>query len=135
VGVDLRTSHVTDPVTAEERKLSNTEPWSWNLSLQQTLANGAFRWAVFLEDDADFESWQPRSYLNGHNGTFLGANFSWKPVPNWTFGGGINGIIAEDSTNYSIFYNAPRNVGVPLYRQDQTFESRRQFFVNARLNF
>jgi len=135
LGADLRTSHVTDPVTGEERELSNYEPWSWNVSLQQTLANGAFRWAVFLEDDADFQSWQPRSYTYGHNGTFLGGNVTWKPIPNWTFGGGINNIIAEDGTNYSIFYTAPRNVGVPQYRQDQTFESRRQFFVNARVNF
>jgi hypothetical protein len=90
---------------------------------------------VFLEDDSDFQSWQPRSYTYGHNGTFLGANVTWKPVPNWTLGGGINNIIAEDGTNYSIFYTAPRNTGVPQYRQDQTFESRRQFFVNARVNF
>jgi outer membrane receptor protein involved in Fe transport len=106
-----------------------------NVSLQQTLANGAFRWGVFLEDDGDFETWQPRSYLYGHNGTFMGANISWKPTPHWTLGGGINNIIAEDSTNYSIFYTAPRNVGTPQYRQDQTFESRRQFFVSARVDF
>ena len=135
LGVDLRTSQVTDPVTGEERGLSNTEPWSWNVSLQQTLANGAFRWAVFIEDDGDFESWQPRSYTYGHSGTFLGANVTWKPTPNWTLGGGVNNIIAEDSTNYSIFYTAPRNVGMPQYRQDQTFEARRQFFVSARVNF
>ncbi|HEV7693717.1 MAG TPA: TonB-dependent receptor plug domain-containing protein [Hyphomonadaceae bacterium] len=134
-GADLRTSHVTDPVTGEDRELSNNTDWSWNVSLQQTLDGGKFRWGVFAEDDADFQQWSPRSYFWGHDGIFLGANMSWKPTPNWTLGGGVNNIIAEDSTNYSLFYNAPRGIGSLQYRQDQTFEARRQFFVNARLNF
>ncbi len=135
LGADLRASHMKDPVTGEDRMLSNDEPWSWNVSLQQTLANGDFRWAIYVEDDGDTESWQPRSYTYSHAGTFLGANVSWKPAPNWTLGGGINGIIAEDNSNYSLFYSGPRNVGGLLYRQDQTFEARRQVFVNARVNF
>jgi hypothetical protein len=134
-GADVRTSHVTDPVTGEERELSNTDDWSWNMSLQQTLNGGNFRWAVFMEDDSDFEQWSPRSYFWGHDGIFLGANVTWKPTSNWTIGGGVNGIIAEDSTNYSRFYDAPRPNGNLLYTQYQTFENRRQFFVNARLNF
>jgi TonB dependent receptor len=134
-GADLRTSHVTDPVTGEDRELSNNTDWSWNVSLQQTLAGGNFRWAVYMEDDADFQQWSPRSYFWGHDGIFLGANLSWKPTSNWTIGGGANNIIAEDSTNYSLFYDAPRPIGNLVYRQDQTYEARRQFFVNARLNF
>jgi hypothetical protein len=105
------------------------------MSLQQTLNDGKFRWAVFMEDDADFERWSPRSYFWGHDGVFLGANITWKPTSHWTIGGGVNSIIAEDSTNYTLFYDAPRPNGNLLYRQDQTFENRRQFFVNARLNF
>jgi hypothetical protein len=135
LGADLRTSHVTDPVTGEDRELSNNTDWSWNVSLQQTLGGGSFRWAVFVEDDADFQSWSPRSYFWGHDGIFLGANVTWKPTSSWTLGGGVNNIVAEDSTNYSLFYDAPRHIGNLLYRQDQTYEARRQFFLNARLNF
>ncbi len=134
-GGSLRESSVTDPVTGEKHAINNHEPWSWNLSLQQTLGNGDFRWGVFLEDDDDIEVWTPRQYTQRHGGMFIGANITWKPVTGWTFNAGANNLLAEDPESRSIFYTARRGVGVPQYFATGSNKSRRQFFVTMRKNF
>ncbi len=135
VGANLRDSNVTDPVTGEERAISDDYPWSWNLSLQQTIGNGDFRWGVFLEDDDDTKNWAPRTYTERRGGTFLGANVTWKPPGGWTIGAGANNLIAEDFESESTFYSARRSIGVPLYVARGQSDQRRNFFISVRKNF
>jgi hypothetical protein len=135
LGVELRDSRVADPVTGEERLLSGQEPWAWNMSVQQTLANGDFRWSIFLEDDADSVDWSPQRVSEGHGGPFVGVNVSWKPALGWTLGASANNLVAEDASFESVFYDAPRNVGQPRYTEYRTNEARRRFSVSVRRDF
>jgi outer membrane receptor protein involved in Fe transport len=134
-GVDLRDSNVADPVTGEERLLSNQDEWAWNLSLQQILADGNFRWSISMNDNADTLSWSPRSVEDGHGGPFLGANVSWKPSPGWTLGASLNNLIAEDASFDRVFYDAPRNTGSPEYVEYRTSDSIRSMNVSVRRDF
>ena len=136
IGGTLIESNLTDPVTAEDHDIDYVRPWSWNVSLQQTLGNGEFRWSVYAEDEADQRAWQPQ-YLNRfHGGPSLGANLTWKPWAGWTFGAGVNNILAEDSEAEFVFFDAPRTIGAtPTYTDFDTNTQQRQFFVNARLSF
>jgi hypothetical protein len=131
----VRNSETVDPVTGETRRVSGDTPYSWNFSLQQTLDNGNFRWALFVEDDDDFYNFSPRSYGKQAQLMFIGANITWKPVPGWTFGAGINNILKSGNRGWSVFYDAGRDVGNPLYLQRNEFEGATNFFVNLRKNF
>lgn len=134
-GVDLSDSSVSDPVTGEERRLSNQDVWDFNLSLQQTLADGNFRWSVSMDDNSDSTSWSPRSVEDGHGGPFVGVSVSWKPRPGWTLGAAANNLVAEDASFERVFYDDPRHVGQPLYTEYRTNESRRSFNISVRRDF
>lgn len=135
-GGSLQDTRVEDPVTGEERDMSFAGPWSWNLSLQQTLNDGVFRWGVFLQDSADDMSWSPQYINRFRSGVFLGANMTWKPTTTWTLGAGVNNILAEDSTAVFEFYDAPRRAGLThAYRHFDTNAQRRNIYVTARRNF
>jgi hypothetical protein len=135
LGVDLRLSETVDPITLETRDISGHTPYSWNFSLQQTLANGAFRWAVFVEDDDDHYFWSPRSVSKDARLMFIGANITWKPAAGWTFGAGVNNILKNGNRSWSVFYDAPRNIGAPAWLEERTSEGATNFFMNLRKNF
>ncbi|MFT3724713.1 MAG: TonB-dependent receptor [Hyphomonadaceae bacterium] len=135
VGATLRDSTITDPVTSEDHTISGISPWSWNVSLQQTMNNGDFRWGIFLQDDADTKSWSPRLYTEQHFGTFLGANVTWKLPDAWTISTGFNNLISENAETSSIFYTARRSVGVPQYFSSSISDARRTAFFQVRKNF
>lgn len=135
-GGTLSETEMTDKVTLDKHDVDYSAPWSWNLSLQQTLDNGSFRWAVFLEDDADTMAWSPQEIDRFHGGMFLGANVTWKPKQSWTFSAGVNNILAEDGEGRFDFYNAPRTIGASFgYREVNINPNYRTFFVNFRKNF
>ena len=135
-GGTLTETNLTDPVTGADHDIDLSMPWEWNISLQQTLGNGDFRWSVFLEDDADQRAWEPQ-YLNRYSsGPYLGANLTWKPWTGWTFGAGVNNILANDAKAEFVFFDAPRTIGAtPTYTDYDTNRQQRQFFVTVRRNF
>lgn len=135
-GGTLIDTELTDPVTGEKHDVNEAMPWQWNVSLQQTLGNGEFRWAVFLQDNASQYEWEPHYRNRYSNGTFLGANITWKPWAGWTFGAGVNNIIADDSVARFEFYDAPRTIGaIPTYTDTDRSQQRRNFFISVRRNF
>jgi hypothetical protein len=135
LGASVRNSETVDPVTGVTRRVSGDTPYSWNFSLQQTLDNGNFRWALFVEDDDDFYNFSPRSFGKQAQLMFIGANITWKPIPGWTFGAGVNNILRSGNRSWSVFYDAGRDVGAPLYLQRNEFEGATNFFANLRRNF
>jgi hypothetical protein len=138
LGVTLRDSWAIDPVTQQERMIGNTETYSWNVSLQQTLYDGAFRWALFLEDDDHTYSYSPYGVNKFSGSPFVGANITWKPTPKWTFGAGINNFGALGSRGWFLFHDAPRGPvypGRPVYLEQFDELGARTVFVNLRRNF
>lgn len=131
----LRDSSAIDPVTFVGRKLSNDIPYSWNFNIQQTLAGGNFRWALFLEDDDDSYGYSPRSITKNVYTMFIGANITWKPAPGWTFSAGVNNIGAPSSHYGQLFFDLPRNIGRPLYYEQHFTSGTRTYFANLRRNF
>lgn len=135
-GGTLIESNLNDPVTGEAHDVDYAMPWEWNISLQQTLGNGDFRWGVYLEDDADQRAWEPHYMNRYHAGPFLGANLTWKPWTGWTFSAGVNNILAKDATAEFVFFDAPRTIGAtPTYTDFDINRQQRQFFITARRNF
>jgi len=135
LSTQVRDSETVDPVTGVTRRVSGDTPYSWNFSLQQTLDNGNFRWALFVEDDDDYYNYSPRSFGKQAQLMFIGANITWKPIPGWTFGAGVNNILKSGNRGWSVFYSDGRDVGVPLYLQSSEFEGATNFFANLRRNF
>ena len=66
---------------------------------------------------------------------FIGANITWKPAAGWTFGAGINNILKSGNRSWSVFYDAPRNTGSPLWLEQRSSEGATNFFMNLRKNF
>jgi hypothetical protein len=136
IGGTLIDAEITDPVTGEKHGTDGTSPWNWNVSLQQTLGNGDFRWNVFLQDSSTSRRWEPH-YINTYkNGTFFGVGVTWKPWEGWTFGANANNLIAEDSMARFDFYDAARTPGaLPTYREINASKARRNFSLSVRKNF
>lgn len=135
LGGNIQSSETVDPVTGDTRRVSEESTYGWNVSLQQTLDNGNFRWSLFLEDDNDYSTYSVRGFGKTAQLMFIGANISWKPVAGWTFGAGVNNILANGNRGWSVFYNAPRNIGAPLYLGRGESKGATNFFVNLRRNF
>lgn len=135
LGGFLYDSRVVDPVTGEPHRMSDEAPWSASLGLSQTLDNGNFRWGVFLEEFDDAQAWSPRQYTERNGRTFLRASATWKPAGDWTLTLGVNNLLAEDQRVHSVFYNARRSVGSPLYDAYSVNDARRQIYVTVRKNF
>ncbi|MDP3736279.1 MAG: TonB-dependent receptor [Hyphomonadaceae bacterium] len=135
LGGNVQSTETLDPVTGESRRVSQESTYGWNLSLQQTLDNGNFRWSLFVEDDDDYYNYSVRSFGKSAQLMFIGGNISWKPVAGWTFGAGINNILRSGGRGWSVFYNAPRNVGTPLYLSRGGGDGVTTFFVSLRRNF
>lgn len=135
-GGTLIESNLNDPVTGEAHDIDYVMPWEWNISLQQTLGNGDFRWGVYVEDDADQRAWEPQYMNRFHRGPFVGANLTWKPWAGWTFGAGVNNILAGDADAEFVFFDAPRTIGAtPTYTDFDASRIQRQYFVTVRRNF
>jgi hypothetical protein len=131
----VRESDTIDAVTLESRRFSNDQPFSWNVNLTQNIVRLNLRWTVFLEGDSTSTSYQPRSITIGQGGYFLGAQVSWKPRPDLTLGAGLNNISAIGGRNEVIFYDAPRNVGVPLFFERRIGQGVPTAFVSIRKSF
>lgn len=115
LGAVLRRSETTDPVTQVSRSASGDRPVSLSFSLQQIRDAGRFVWSVYVRDDSDFDVFSPRSFGRQISLPYIGGNLSWKPSPGWTFGAGLNNVLATGRRSWSVFYDAPRNTGAPLY--------------------
>lgn len=135
-GGTLIESNLNDPVTGEAHDIDYVMPWEWNISLQQTLGNGDFRWGVYVEDDADQRAWEPQYMNRFHRVPFVGANLTWKPWAGWTFGAGVNNILPGDADAEFVFFDAPRTIGAtPTYTDFDASRIQRQYFVTVRRNF
>ncbi len=92
-------------------------------------------WRVSSLGRATARSWTPRQYTERNGRTFLRAYATWKPAADWTVTAGANNILAEDQTFHSVFYDARRSVGAPLYNTYGLNDARRQVYVTVRKNF
>lgn len=135
LGGNVRNTETIDLVTLAPRRISGESHYGWNASLQQTLDGGNFRWSIFAEDDDDFYTYSVRSFGKQAQLMFIGANISWKPVPGWTLGAGANNLLRSGGRGWSVFHDAPRNIGSPLYLSRGEGEGATNFFVNLRRNF
>lgn len=135
-GGTLIDSKLTDPVTGETHAANGTNPWSWNVSLQQQIGNGDFRWNLFLQQQSSEQEWRPR-YINTYkSGLFLGGSLTWKPWAGWTFSASANNLIADDSIARFDFYDDVRTPGAtPSYSEFNANAQRRNFSLSVRRNF
>lgn len=136
IGSTLIDSELTDPVTGETHGVNESQPWTWNVGLQQTLGNGDFRWNVYLQNASTQREWLPH-YINTHeDGLFVGVGVTLKPWDGWTFGMAANNLLAEDSKSRFDFYQSPRTAGaLPTYRETNAGKAHRNFNLSVRKNF
>ena len=136
VGGTLIDSELTDPVTGELHAADATNPWTYNISLQQTLGDGDFRWSLYFQDYSSEQEWQPH-YVNRYtSGPFLSAGLTWKPWDGWSFSANLNNAIAQDSIARFDFYDAVRTRGaLPTYREIGANKQRRSLSLSVRKNF
>lgn len=136
VGGTLIDSRLTDPVTGEAHGVNQSNPWTWNASLQQTLGNGDLRWSVFLQNSSTQNEWLPH-YINTYEGSlFAGVGLTLKPWEGWTFNVAANNLLAGDSVSRFDFYESARTPGAQLtYREINASKARRNFNLSVRKNF
>jgi len=132
LSVNIRDSETIDGVTGLPRKQGGETPFSWNSSFSQNIQRLNLRWSISLEGDTENVNFQPRSISVNQGEYSLRANFSWKPRPDLTVGGGVNNIGGGSGRSRTVFYDAPRNVGAPLYYETRYGNGVPTAFVSLR---
>lgn len=114
----VQNSHTRDPVTGEERSLSNEQNWTWQATLSQNLGDGAFSWSIFASDFGSSTVYQPQSISkNQHGSNYGGATFSWRPTKGWTLSGSINRMFNLTDRRTFHLFDAPRDIGKLSYTE------------------
>lgn len=128
----LRDSETTDPVTGVKRGLDGISPARWDVSLQQTLDNGALRWSLSFKDEGDRPSFSPRSIGERAGLTTVDANITWRPSAEWSLSAGIQNMTGARERGWSEFYAAPRNTGAPAYLEADSTDTGQTLSVSLR---
>lgn len=130
-----RKSSTLDPITNLERRLNGEPPVEWNYELNQQIQNSKYSWSLYANNGASFTNYSPRTISTNSFIPRVGAAFSYKPRPEITWTIGVNNILQPENRSTFTLYNAPRNAGTILYREEGRGLSARSVFVTLRRSF
>lgn len=131
--VYYRWSNTTDPVTFEDRRLSGEQVVGWSFALSQNLVAERISWSVSANSGSESRSFAPSTLSNFRSDPTASLNITWRPDATWSFSGGF--YIASDSESDFTLFNAPRNVGTPVYTETSRSFGSSQAYVSVRRSF
>lgn len=131
--VYYRWSNTTDPVTFEDRRLSGEQVMGWTLALSQNLVAERISWSVNANSGLENRSFAPSTLSEFRSDPTFSLNLSYRPDATWSISGGL--YIASDSESDFTLFNAPRNVGTPVYTETSRSFGSSQAYVSVRRSF
>lgn len=131
--VNYRWSNTTDPVTFEDRRLSGEQVVGWSLALSQNLVAERISWSVSANSGSESRSFAPSTLSNFRSDPTFSVSLTYRPDARWSVSGGL--YIASDSESDFTLFNAPRNVGTPVYTETSRSFGSSQAYVSVRRSF
>ena len=128
-----RWSNTTDPVTLEERRLSGEQALGWSVALSQNLVAERISWSVSANSGSEGRSFSPSTLSNFRSDPTYSLGLTYRPDAQWSVSGGL--YIASDSESDFTLFNAPRNVGSPIYTETSRSFGSSQAYVSVRRSF
>ena len=128
-----RWSNTMDPVTFEERRLSGEQVVGWSVALSQNLVAERISWSVSANSGSEGRSFSPSTLSNFRSDPTASLNITWRPDATWSISGGF--YFASDSESDFTLFNAPRNVGTPVYTETSRSFGSSQAYVSVRRSF
>lgn len=131
--VFYRWSNTRDPVTLEERRLSGEQAVGWSVALSQNLVAERISWSVSANSGSEGRSFSPSTLSNFRSDPTYNLGLTYRPDAQWSISGGL--YIASDSESDFTLFNAPRNVGTPVYTETSRSFGSSQAYVSVRRSF
>lgn len=128
-----RWSDTTDPVTFESRRLSGEQVDGWSLGLSQNLVAQRISWSVSANSGSESLSYGPSTLSGFRSDPTASLGITYRPEPAWSFSGGL--YLASDSESEFTLFNAPRNIGTPVYTESSRRPGSSQAYVSVRRSF
>lgn len=131
--VFYRWSETTDPVTFEGRRLSGDQPFGWSAGLGQNLVAQRISWNVGINSGSEGRSFGPSFVSNFRSRPTGQVSLTYRPDARLSVSGGL--FIANDSESDFTLFDAPRNVGAPIYTETSRNLGTSQVYLSVRRNF
>lgn len=128
-----RWSHTRDPVTLVDRRLSGEQPVGWAVSLSQNLVAQRINWSVSASSGLETRGHAPSTLSNFRTNPTFSLGVSYRPDARLSISGGL--FISSDSESDFTLFNAPRNVGAPVYTETNRSPGSSQVYVSVRRSF
>lgn len=128
-----RWSNTTDPVTLEDRRLSGEQAVGWSVSLSQNLVAERISWSIGANSGSEGRSFAPSTLSNFRSDPTFNLGLTYRPDAKWSVSGGL--YIGSDSESDFTLFDAPRNVGAPVYTETSRSFGSSQAYVSVRRSF
>ncbi len=131
--VFYRWSNTRDPVTLEDRRLSGEQVAGWSVSLSQNLVAERISWSIGANSGSEGRSYSPSTLSTFRSDPTFNLSLTYRPDAQWSVSGGL--YIASDSESDFTLFDAPRNVGTPVYSETSRSFGSSQAYVSLRRSF
>lgn len=131
--VFYRWSNTRDPVTLEDRRLSGEQVAGWSVALSQNLVAERISWSVSANSGSEGRSYSPSTLSTFRSDPTYNLGLTYRPDAQWSVSGGL--YIGSDSESDFTLFNAPRNVGTPVYTETSRSPGSSQAYVSVRRSF
>ncbi|HZV84706.1 MAG TPA: hypothetical protein VFF48_06940 [Brevundimonas sp.] len=128
-----RWSSTIDPVTLVDRPLSGEQNMGWSIGLSRNLVAQRINWSVSVNSGSDTLGYSPSTLSRFQSGPNASMSLTYRPDARLSFTGGL--FISGDAESEFTLFNAPRNVGTPIYSETSRSFGNSQVFVSVRRSF
>ena len=131
--VYYRWSETNDPVTLVERRLSGEQDIGWSVGLSRNLIAQRISWSVNVNSGSETFGFSPSTLSRFQSQPSGSFNLTYRPDAKLSISGGV--FVSPDSESEFTLFNAPRNVGSPVYTETSRDFGTSQIFANVRRSF
>ena len=131
--VYYRWSETNDPVTLVERRLSGEQDIGWSVGLSRNLIAQRISWSVNVNSGSETFGFSPSTLSRFQSQPSGSFNLTYRPDAKLSISGGV--FISSDSESEFTLFNAPRNVGSPVYTETSRNFGTSQVFASVRRSF
>ena len=103
------------------------------MALSQNLVAERISWSVSANSGSEGRSFSPSTLSNFRSDPTYNLSLTYRPDAQWSVSGGL--YIASDSESDFTLFNAPRNVGTPVYTETSRSFGSSQAYVSVRRSF
>ncbi len=119
----VQDSSVTDPVTAEDRRLSNEPPWSYSFDLRQDFKQAGAAWGINFSDSAREDYFGLDELVRTDTDMELGAFVETTRIPGMKVELRAANLLDKTSTRNRTVFVGPRSLTPVLFEENRNTQA------------